>query len=446
MVLAITSALSNASFFNQSQSNDTIMQGTSGSIWMGVSSSNHNAIMQVTESNIVVNGAFRSSNVGINCAPSSSYALDVAGNINASSNISAGNLGMFRNRIINGDMAINQRGMTTLSLTGTNYTYLVDRWGVNMSSTASITFSKQSLSSTDTPFQKGFTNSIRILAQSVVSSNYVVPAQIIEGTNVSDLMWGSQYGKAATLSFWVRTKGVSVLPVILKTYTDNDTKVNCFMEKVSITGSEAWQFVTIAIPAPPVTSTWGTTSSDKYGIVIGSYNAGNQTSTLGWTTGNNYPNINIYSTAGNYIEFTGVQFEKGTIATPFEFRPYMIESPLCMRYYFQYTTSTLSYFTTSPLNGLTGIFGPYSLPFQMRVKPTISSSALSTTASTWVACVSAGGGTEFVTSFILDELSTNSIVYINSSMTNYGSRSNSSAMAIYRGNPGAFIGFNAELI
>jgi hypothetical protein len=48
---------------------------------------------------------------------------------------------------------------------------------------------------------------------------------------------------------------------------------------------------------------------------------------------------NILATAGNYIEFTGVQLEKGTVATPFEVRPYATELQLCQRYYYIVTSA-----------------------------------------------------------------------------------------------------------
>ena len=257
-------------------------------------------------------------------------ALEVAGNAMFYGNISAGNLGMFRNRIINGDMRINQRGST--SITATTLVYLVDRWNVN-ALTSSITFSRNTLVSTDLPYQMGILNSIKVTATAAVTTAYVVPCQSIEGTNMADFLWGSAYGMPGTLSFWVRTN-VSTIPVIFKTWTNGLATVNAYFTNVTIASSAKWQYVTIYIPAPPAGSGWTATNSDQYQVLIGSYNAGNQISTTNvWTVGNNYPNYNIYSTLGNYVEFTGVQFEKGTIATPFEFRPYAMELQLCQRYF-----------------------------------------------------------------------------------------------------------------
>ena len=151
---------------------------------------------------------------------------------------------------------------------------------------------------------------------------------------MADFLWGTAYGMPGTLSFWVRSN-VSTIPVIFKTWTNGAATIHAYFTNVTITASATWQYVTISIAAPPTGSGWTATNTDQYQVLIGSYNSGNQISTTNaWTVGNNYPNYNIYSTLGNYVEFTGVQFEKGTIATPFEFRPYAVELALCQRYYY----------------------------------------------------------------------------------------------------------------
>jgi hypothetical protein len=84
------------------------------------------------------------------------------------------------------------------------------------------------------------------------------------------------------------------------------------------------------------------------------------------------------TTNNNYVEFTGVQLEKGTIATPFEFRPYPIELQLCQRYY-----QTINGNSGQSIIGIgycSSVYGTSSnalsalvtLPVPLRALPTIS--------------------------------------------------------------------------
>ena len=89
-------------------------------------------------------------------------ALEVAGNAIVGGSLSAGNIGMFRNRIINGDMRINQRGLTTMALTQSTLStkaYLVDRTYL-YSTNYNVTMSLSNLKVADAPFGLGFTSSI----------------------------------------------------------------------------------------------------------------------------------------------------------------------------------------------------------------------------------------------------------------------------------------------
>jgi hypothetical protein len=76
--------------------------------------------------------------------------------------------------------------------------------------------------------------------------------------------------------------------------------------------------------------------------------------------------------AGNFIHYTGVQLEKGTVATPFEFRPYATELALCQRYYVRWTAGG----QYVPLGMGTAYSTTYAqsnmmLPVPMRAQPTL---------------------------------------------------------------------------
>jgi len=95
---------------------------------------------------------------------------------------------------------------------------------------------------------------------------------------------------------------------------------------ITIAAQSQWQYINVTIPPPVNGSSWNLNSNiGAVEVFIAPYNSSGMssspntwlnTSAIGLTT-----NTNIVSATGGYVEFTGVQFEKGTIATPFEFRP-----------------------------------------------------------------------------------------------------------------------------
>ena len=271
------------------------------------------------------------------------YPVDPAG---TSGNISAGNVGMFRNRIINGNMAINQRGITSLSLPLNASTYTIDRFASYTAGTGVCAMSSVTLVNTDAPYQYGHRASLKnaiTTAYGTTIANYHIPSQVIEGNNIQDLNWGQSFGQPVTVSFWSRTSGVTSLPVSVR----NAAATYTYNSNVVVASSGTWQYNTVTIPAPPIGSvgSWDVAGSlhlQGMSVYIGGiqYGAGLLATTTGWVASNSIgttASTPWITTVGNYVEFTGVQLEKGTIATPFEFRPYAVELGLCQRYYFPYT-------------------------------------------------------------------------------------------------------------
>jgi hypothetical protein len=292
-----------------------------------------------TLAQLVLNGTEESlcvtndSKVGVGIA-NPQRSLEVAGDLVVGGTISGGaGMGSFRNRIINGDMRIAQRG-TSFPISGinSNYYYL-DRWTTYSSGT--FTFSQQTLTASDAPYQVGFTNSLRLTG--VGTTTYYEMLQFIEGYNIVDLRWGTSFGAPITVSFWLRslcTAG-SVLAVTIRTSTGS----YAYNSPITITNPSTWQYYTITIPPPPNGTTGiGLTNGVGISLDIGPYGggAGFAPTPNTWLAAN-YISVagatNIIGTPGNFIEITGVQLEKGTVATPFEFRPFAQELALCYRYF-----------------------------------------------------------------------------------------------------------------
>jgi hypothetical protein len=226
----------------------------------------------------------------------------------------------FRNRIINGDMRIDQRNAGA-SVTPSNADYTLDRYQSVLS--AASKYSIQQVSDAPT----GFVNSLRVTS----SSAYAVPAdevfqirQSIEGTNCSDLAFGSASAKTVTLSFWVRSSLTGTFGGRIQNSAGNRNYP--FSYTISI--ADTWEYKTVTI-AGDTTGTWLTTtgigiqirwslgSGSDFQGTAGSWTASNISSVTGETQ--------VVATSGATWFVTGVQLEVGSVATPFERRPYGTE-------------------------------------------------------------------------------------------------------------------------
>jgi hypothetical protein len=289
------------------------------------------------------------SKVGVGIA-NPQRALEVAGDLVVSGTISGGaGLGSFRNRIINGDMRIDQRNNGAAS---TASDLITDRWGVVtvLRTVPTVTYTTQrvALSAGDGPATQGFQYFIRssLNAKVPISSLdwVVLPSQKIEGQNISDLQWGTSYGSPVTVSFWYRS---SVPGNHYFDISNGDYGGESYLYSVLFpVNTSAWQYYTFTIPPPPNGSSWPSTTAIGLKITfmrLGGSLANKYATDFSWlaVTAANfksfYPAGNVVSFVGQPItvDFTGVQLERGTVATPFEFRPFAQELALCQRYFYQ---------------------------------------------------------------------------------------------------------------
>jgi hypothetical protein len=236
-----------------------------------------------------------------------------------------------RNKIINGDMRIDQRNAGA-SVTGNNAVYTIDRWVIAASQNSKLTV-QQNAGSVTPP--AGFVNYLGITS----SSAYAVPAgelfnvcQFIEGFNTADLAWGTANARSVVLSFWVRSSLTGTFGGALT----NNAQDRSYPFSYSISSANTWEQKTIAV-AGDTTGTWLTNNSSGiklwFGLGVGSTNSG----TAGAWAAAQYLSAtgatSVVGTNGATFYITGVQLEAGSVATPFEHRSYGQELSLCERYY-----------------------------------------------------------------------------------------------------------------
>jgi len=240
----------------------------------------------------------------------------------------------FRNRIINGAMSIDQRNAGA-SVTPTNGQYTLDRWYTGVAQTSKLTI-QQDAGAVTPP--AGFNDYLGITsssAYSVTSSDFFYVQQTIEGFNIADLGWGTANAKTVTLSFWVRSSLTGTFSGTLRNYLGNRT----YPYTYTISSANTWEYKTITIPGD-TSGTWYTNNSG--GVDVGfSVGAGSSRSgTAGAWAGSAFyaatGATSVVGTNGATFYITGVQLEVGSVATPFERRPYGMELALCQRYFQTY--------------------------------------------------------------------------------------------------------------
>jgi hypothetical protein len=233
----------------------------------------------------------------------------------------------FRNRIINGDMRIDQRNAGA-SVTLNGNLYSVDRWGTQASLNSKATIQQSSTAPT------GFTNSVVVTSSSAYSplaADFFWLYQTIEGFNIADLNWGSASAQAVTLSFWVRSSLTGTFSVRLGSGSRS------YVTTYTIASANTYEYKTVTIPGD-TSGTWNATNGTGVQVQFDLGSGSNRTTatTNAWQAGDFQKatgTVSLVSTNGATLNITGVQLEAGSVATPFERRPFGTELALCQRYF-----------------------------------------------------------------------------------------------------------------
>jgi len=294
-----------------------------------------------------------------------------------------------RNRIINGDMRIDQRnaGASISVVSGSGYNYPVDRF-ICWNSTGT-TYTAEQVE--DAP--AGFYQSTKLTFASAISlttQNEATFQQIIEGLNVTDFRWGTANAQTITVGLWVKSSFTGTFSMGFC----NSDGTRAYATTYTVNAANTWEYKTFTV-AGDTSGTWLKTNGAglfvRWNIIAGSNFQVSANNT--WTTRTGAYNSadGTYGTkaigaassisAGSTWQITGVQLEAGSVATPFEHRQYGQELALCQRYYWQShegtkgspsgsvigTTGVQGQTTTGMVNGCVGI-----MPVEMRANGTAS--------------------------------------------------------------------------
>jgi hypothetical protein len=271
--------------------------------------------------------------------------------------------------IINGDMAVSQRG--SVAAIQTAYT-ACDRFKIGGNGTAARFDSSQS---TDVPSGQGFSNSLKLDVStadtSISAGDFAILYQVIEAQNLQHLKYGTSEAEKCTLSFWVKSP---------KTGTHNleiqHSDAGYFnTHQYSITTANTWQKVEITFDGYQTTAINNDNGQGfviSWWLVAGStFSGGTYTENTWYTTNANRAvgQVNIADSTSNDFYLTGVKLEVGSAATPFQHESYGDNLAKCQRYYNKHSGSmNIHGFYYNSSTSLAEM----NFPVTMRSAPTLS--------------------------------------------------------------------------
>jgi hypothetical protein len=257
---------------------------------------------------------------------------EITAKVNGSTVFNASSSMGFKNRIINGAMVIDQRNAGA-SVTAVSGQFTLDRWLSTSTQTNKYSV-EQTITGIAAP--TGFTDYLAVTsssAYSVLTGDTFLISQAIEGFNVADLGWGTANAQSVTLSFRVYSSLTGTFGGVL---VNDSTRSYPF--SYTISAANTWTTISITI-AGDTTGTWLTNNGVGIRVRFGLGSGATFSGTAGaWAAGNLVQptgTVSVVGTNGATWYITGVQLEKGSTATSFDYRPYGTELQLCQRYYYK---------------------------------------------------------------------------------------------------------------
>jgi hypothetical protein len=330
-----------------------------------------------------------------------------------------------KNKIINGDFNINQRGFTSTTST---FGYNFDRWTFARTG-GSLTLSAETFTPGTAPVagyeSKNFVR-CAISGQSAAADRFIY-SQAIESVRTFA-------NQTITVSFWAKASSgtPSVAVSVVQTFGSGGSPsgdVQTAGGKIAITTSWARYSVTFAVPSISG-KTIGTANDDALNVRL-------------WTSAGTDFNAptNSLGIQNATIDFWGVQVEAGSVATAFQTATGTLAGELaaCQRYYWRQTgdTTNAPYGTAINVSGNShSVLVQYPVP--MRVTPTaIEFSTLAITDKI--------AGTWSITALTIDTASSSKFATFLTATAVSGLASRSMCFIVNNSSTAGYLGFTAEL-
>lgn len=233
-----------------------------------------------------------------------------------------------KNAIINGNMAVWQRGTTTLT-NPANGTYFADRFMLthSLGDGTYNAICEGVTPASGFPYSNAFKIDCTHIETAIAATEFMFLRYKVEGYDFVPFE-----GRTATLSFWVKATKTGIYCVSFINSAADWT----YVAEYTVNSSDTWEKKTITLTfnsGGTFLYTTGIGLQISWAVFCGSTF---QTTKDVWQEGNYLATsnqVNGFDSTDNNFSLTGVQLELGSTATAFENRPYAEELALCQRYY-----------------------------------------------------------------------------------------------------------------
>jgi hypothetical protein len=204
-----------------------------------------------------------------------------------------------------------------------------------------------------------------------------------EGQNLQSIKKGTSAAESLTLSFYVKSSNTGTY---ICEFVDGDNTRH-IAKSYTIDAANTWEKKTITVP-PDTTGLFDNDNANSlqllFWLAAGSDRSSGALNSSAWastvTANRAVGQLNLANAVGNYWAVTGVQLEAGSVATPFERRPFGTELALCQRY-FEVIGGGGTF--TLYVEGYGGaVTGNWSFKVEKRATPTMASIGTFTTLNT----------------------------------------------------------------
>ena len=237
-----------------------------------------------------------------------------------------------KNKIFNGDFAVDQRHQGAEVNPAVNGDFYPDRWSAHKDQANKFKIQRVS---DDAP--EGFKHALKctvVNTHNPTGGNYFYLKQSIEGNNTIDLDMGKSTAKKITVSFFVKSSVTGVYSVAIRNNGYDCSAVG----EYTISSANTWEKKTINFLAATSIGTWLTNNSIgiRLEFVLGAGSTYQTSTLLSFQSANKQASTNQVqwiNNAGATFLLTGVQLEKGDVATEYDHESFNTNLLKCQRYF-----------------------------------------------------------------------------------------------------------------